>query len=320
MTEEIIVSICCFTYNHEKFIRDAIEGFLIQKTDFPFEILVHDDASTDGTPAILREYEEKHPDLYRIVYQAENQYSKGRKPSTILLPMARGKYIALCEGDDYWTDPLKLQKQVEFMESHPECSISCHRVLYKYENAEDKNHLFPDIESDQIFDKDEFYGKYFSATNSVMFKNTETSALVKYLHGFIVGDLPLYYFYVQLGNFGYLSDVMGVYRRHDNGLWFPRDDYHKNLGLFDTYAKIRSRLRIRGSSCLDGMILNLGLITLTVDYHNKNYKEMRKTIRRSAGIVFSANKKQRKEYLKYYLLAHFPGLPRVKQFLLKNIQ
>ena len=115
MTTKPIVSICCITLHHEKYIRDAIEGFLMQKTSFPIEILIHDDASTDDTANIIREYEEKFPNIIKPIYQTENQYSKGISISaTYQFPRALGKYIALCEGDDYWTDPLKLQKQVDF--------------------------------------------------------------------------------------------------------------------------------------------------------------------------------------------------------------
>ncbi len=114
-SNNIIVSVCCITYNHENFIRNAIEGFLMQKTTFLIEILIHDDTSTDKTAEIVREYEQKFPQLIKPIYQTENQHSK--KDGTIgriQRGRARGKYYALCEGDDYWTDPLKLQKQVEF--------------------------------------------------------------------------------------------------------------------------------------------------------------------------------------------------------------
>lgn len=110
-----IVSISCITYNHEDYIRDAIEGFLMQKTTFPVEILIHDDASTDKTADIIREYEKKYPHLIKPIYQTENQYSKGIGVSaTYQYPRANGNYITLCEGDDYWTDPYMLQKQVVF--------------------------------------------------------------------------------------------------------------------------------------------------------------------------------------------------------------
>jgi len=114
-----LVSIDCITYNHKQYIRDAIEGFLMQITNFPVEILIHDDASTDGTAEIIREYEKQYPWLIKPVYQTENQYSKHNGIiSKIQYARARGKYLAFCEGDDYWTDPYKLQKQVDFLESN----------------------------------------------------------------------------------------------------------------------------------------------------------------------------------------------------------
>lgn len=119
-----LVSIRCITYNHEPFIRQCLEGFVMQQTNFPFEAIVHDDASTDGTAAIIREYAEKYPDIIKPIYETENQYSKhDGSLRKIMDAHMRGKYIAICEGDDYWIDPLKLQKQVDFMESHPECGL-----------------------------------------------------------------------------------------------------------------------------------------------------------------------------------------------------
>ena len=142
MNEEskILVSICCITYNHAKFVREALEGFLMQEppTCVPkgtkmsdwCEILIHDDASTDGTDAIVCEYAEKYPELIRPLYETENQYSRGGAGRMAVLfnyKRAKGKYIAYCEGDDYWTDTKKLQKQVDWMESHEEYSVCWHR-------------------------------------------------------------------------------------------------------------------------------------------------------------------------------------------------
>lgn len=120
-----VVSISCVTYNHEKFISDAIDGFLMQKTTFPVEILIHDDASTDHTASIIQTYEEKYPQLIKVIYQTENQYQlKGPAILTqIQHSRAKGKYYAPCNGDDYWTDPLKLQKQVEFLEKNSKIGI-----------------------------------------------------------------------------------------------------------------------------------------------------------------------------------------------------
>ena len=126
---EPLVSICCITYNHAPYIKECIEGFLMQKTTFPIEILIHDDCSTDGTTEIIKDYEKQYPDLIFPLYEEENQYQKGKASEIDFYnyKRARGKYIAYCEGDDYWTDPLKLTKQVLFMEENPEipCCFAC---------------------------------------------------------------------------------------------------------------------------------------------------------------------------------------------------
>ena len=124
MSEQIMVSILCNVYNHGKYLRDALEGFVMQQTTFPFEVLVHDDASPDNSAEIIREYEEKYPEIIKPIYQTENQYSKGVRINEVFhLPRIKGKYVAACEGDDYWTDPLKLQKQYDFMEANPDYSM-----------------------------------------------------------------------------------------------------------------------------------------------------------------------------------------------------
>lgn len=120
------VSVICLAYNHEKYIRKTLEGFVMQKTNFSVEYIIHDDASTDSTASIIREFEEKYPDLIKPIYQKENQYSKGVSISRNLQMQVKGKYMAFCEGDDYWTDEYKLQKQVTFMEQHTDCTLTIH--------------------------------------------------------------------------------------------------------------------------------------------------------------------------------------------------
>ena len=119
-----IVSVVCATFNHEKYIERAIDGFLMQETSFPFEIIIHDDASTDNTAEIIRGYHADYPRIVRPIYQKENQYSKNvLNPLINTVANSTGKYIAFCEGDDYWTDPLKLKKQVDFMEANPDLGL-----------------------------------------------------------------------------------------------------------------------------------------------------------------------------------------------------
>jgi glycosyltransferase involved in cell wall biosynthesis len=114
------VSVVCKTYMHENYIRKCLEGFLIQKTTFPVEILINDDASTDRTTQIINEFQTKYPKLFKTTFQTENQYKRNPKTPDFIKPLKKqGKYIAKCEGDDYWTDPMKLQKQVEILEANP---------------------------------------------------------------------------------------------------------------------------------------------------------------------------------------------------------
>jgi glycosyltransferase involved in cell wall biosynthesis len=122
MEGHVDVSVCCSTFNHEPYIESAISGFLAQKVDHHLEIIIRDDASVDGTAEILKQYKSQYPQQIRLVLYDNNQYSLGRKPSQDWPVLARGKYYAICEGDDYWTDPRKLQKQVDYLNAHPDCA------------------------------------------------------------------------------------------------------------------------------------------------------------------------------------------------------
>ena len=109
-TSEPLITIACITYNHFSYIKDALNGFLAQRCEYPFEIIIRDDASFDGTTEIVHEYKNEYPEIIQTVTEKENTFNDGVYPLSRVLPMARGKYIALCEGDDYWTDPYKLEK------------------------------------------------------------------------------------------------------------------------------------------------------------------------------------------------------------------
>ena len=130
-----VASIVCTTYNHVRYIENAIRGFLSQDCTFPFEILIHDDASTDGTQQVIRQWQQQYPAVIRAVLQTENQFSRGVRPFELLLAQARGDFVATCEGDDFWVDPAKLQRQVGFLQSNPEFSCSAHNYYHFVETA-----------------------------------------------------------------------------------------------------------------------------------------------------------------------------------------
>ncbi len=140
----VLVTVFCLVYNHEKYVSDALEGFVRQKTNFPFEVLVHDDASTDSSAQIIEDYCKRYPDILIPIIEKENQYSQGVKIGReIMLPRARGKYFAFCEGDDYWTDDSKLQEQIDFLESHPEYSACAHNSLQLNVSTGKSSVMFP---------------------------------------------------------------------------------------------------------------------------------------------------------------------------------
>ena len=136
--EPVMVSIRCITYNHAPYIRQCLDGFVMQKTNFRFQAVVHDDASTDGTTEIVREYAEKYPDIIIPMYEEENRWSKHDGTLlTCMLPLMTGKYWAECEGDDYWIDPYKLQKQVDFLETHPDYGLVRTNVNRFYQDTQE---------------------------------------------------------------------------------------------------------------------------------------------------------------------------------------
>ena len=225
MNDKIMVSICCLAYNHEKYIRDALESFLNQKTDFRYEVLIHDDASTDNTVKIIKEYEKKYPDIIRPIYQKENQHSKGVKISaTIQYPRARGKYIAMCEGDDFWLDSSKLQKQVDYLENNPNCSLIVHASKNVTVNKEDIgiNKAFEqecDVSTEEIING----GGALFATNSMIFKTEFTKTFPSFYLNAHIGDYPLTIYLSLCGKVHYIPDIMSAYRQGVPGSWSEKE-------------------------------------------------------------------------------------------------
>lgn len=217
-TRPIMVSIRCIAYNHEKYIRDALEGFVMQKTNFRFEAIVHDDASTDGTAAIIREYAEKYPDIIKPIYETENQYSKhDGSLRRIMTEACVGKYIALCEGDDYWTDPYKLQKQVDFMEKHPDCSLTYHACKNVFDDVE--GYTFGETVKES-YTSVSLLNDYFQTATIVVRRDVFTSELYKKAvqTGCLSGDTLLCLTASKYGKLMGVNEQMSVYRRHSSGL------------------------------------------------------------------------------------------------------
>ncbi len=218
---EVMVSIICLTYCQEDYIGKALDSFLCQKTDFNYEVVINDDASTDRTPDIIREYEKRYPGKIKAVYQTENKYSKGvRIADDILIPLAEGKYFAFCEGDDYWCDENKLQKQVDFLESHPDYTVCVHNTLYDYVRKGKKEIAFPEEDKDLHLEDVVMVGSQsFHASASVIRADFYKKLPAFCLMTGIVEDYPDAVYYTIDGKVRYMKEVMSVHQIGTNYSW-----------------------------------------------------------------------------------------------------
>jgi len=308
-----LVAIRCITYNHELYIRDALEGFVMQKTNFPFVAIVHDDASTDGTAAIIREYAEKYPDIIKPIYETENQYSKGYGLFDRIIDAAcddtGAKYIARCEGDDYWTDPFKLQKQVDLLELNPDYGM-CYTNAKSYVQ---KTNSFNDIAGGNCESFDCILKSNHITTLSVLYRrnlyNEYWKEIKPYTRNWFIGDLPLWLYIAKNSKIKFIDETTGVYRvlsesaSHSN-------IYGKMLRIvlcateiiqfFENYAGY-------STSLTDIRVSGLRL-ELAIDKNNPNEirthrKQLRKILNLKIGLQIGAS-----QFLKNILLILMPRL------------
>lgn len=238
MSELPLVSINCITYNHQPYIRKTLDGFLMQNTDFSYEVLIHDDASTDCTQEIIREYVNRWPDIFKPILQEENQYSKGitNISGHFNFPRARGRYICMCEGDDYWTDPDKLRLQVEYMEAHPDCTLCFHSARIQIEDGSLTDARMRPYNLDKRVTPEEIIGKTSGyATASLMFPSRLVQHLPDYYVNCPVGDIPLQLMMAAAGYGYYMDRDMCVYRVGSMGSWTVQEkqgDYEKKQRVY----------------------------------------------------------------------------------------
>ena len=264
MKDNIMVSVICAAYNHERFIKHCIEGVLNQKTNFKYELIIHDDASTDRTAEIIKEYEERYPEIMRPIYQKENQFF--RCPiAAFVFPKAKGKYLAFCDGDDYWTDENKLQKQVDFLESHEDYSMCMHNaVKLNYETGEEKRmDTFPE---DGTYSQEQQVlaglGTDFPAFSSVVVR----AGLLEDIPGFFFGpkamDYPFRQYYANCGKVYYFAEPMSVYRVSTPQSYMKQtaasQEFYNNytLEMIRFFEKFNQYTEKRFNHILEGKILS----------------------------------------------------------------
>lgn len=240
-TQHPLVAIKCLVFNHEPYLRECLDGFVMQQTDFPFVAIVHDDASTDRSADIIREYAERYPDIICPIYEMENQYSKGTlgRVMDAAVDASGAKYIALCEGDDYWTDPHKLQKQVDFLESHKEYTLCFHKVnTFIQEAGEITDEVIVKDMPGESTIVDLAAGNYIH-TPSVVYRNLTEIKQDKAKCGVLpVGDYTLWMICANYGKIFKLPDVMGIYRL-GSGHWSTKSDFYQQVVWLSVLSQVR---------------------------------------------------------------------------------
>jgi glycosyltransferase involved in cell wall biosynthesis len=214
----MLVSVLTITYNQERYLAQALDSILMQAIDADLEIVVGDDASSDGTGAILRAYRDRHPGQFRLLLRDRNVGLVRNFAETLLA--CRGRYVAILEGDDFWTSPDKLRTQVEFLESHPECSACFHNVEVVYEDAGRESHLFHRTPPARRFlTLQDVLRSHPIPTPSTMFRRGLIERLPEWFYSMPMGDWPLHVLNARQGPIGYIDAVLACYRVHGAGSW-----------------------------------------------------------------------------------------------------
>lgn len=233
------VSVCMTTYNQERFIAQAIESVLMQEADFDYELVIGEDCSADRTRDVVIDYRRRYPDRIRLLLPERNLGMRvnGRRTREA----CRGEYIAELEGDDYWTCPHKLRKQVDFMDTHPECPMCFHPAVVVYEGCGgEQQRVGPSHYREMWTAEDLLRDGDFIPTLSMVYVRRMVSALPRWYYDLPVGDMPLKVLLATRGPIGFIGEAMGAYRSHGGGVWtgLPLSKRHTiNIEVYSTFRK-----------------------------------------------------------------------------------
>lgn len=242
------VSVMVITYNHERFIAQALEGVLAQKVNFDYEIVVGEDCSTDRTREILMDFHRRHPD--KIVPLLRNQNVGGKENLLATLAACRGQYVALLEGDDYWISEDKLQKQVDFLDAHPDFAMCCSRAEMMYEDGERASWIWPSRVAG-AYGLEDLLAENFVVTCSVLYRWGSVDPLPAWFRKVRPGDWALHALVTRTAKIELMDDVMAVYRMHSGGVWSSlteRARFRKiaqMLGVLDKHLEFQYTSTIR---------------------------------------------------------------------------
>lgn len=280
-----LVCVICDVFNHGAYLRDCLNGLTNQETNFDYTILIHDDASTDSSPHIIKEYEERYPNLFKTIFQKNNQYSQGIGIwKTYQFPRIQTKYVAFCEGDDYWIDSMKLQKEVDFLESHSECSAVFGNIIVRDETVNPITET-PSKQLARFFKlEDVLSGTLFPVASicvrRMVIDNWDNSIRSN-------GDMILAYTAASLGNVYMLNDCMSVYRRTGKGVCTSKDRSQQLIAELKEWYNFHKQLQFPKpltlihyqSKVIVRYICNMGL-------HHFPFKDILKHLRTKYVLIY----------------------------------
>ena len=266
----IKVSVAMITFNQEAYVEQAIESVLLQQFNFTIELVISDDYSSDNTRNILKKYKEKYPKIINLLLPNFNQGMHLNFMNT--LAACRGQYIALLEGDDYWTSNLKLQKQIDFLDHNINCSICFHKVLCVYEDNSSKSYSFPDKKYSSYTSLEDLFLGNFMSTCSVVYRNRLFEEVPPWYFKLKVGDWPLHIFNAEHGSIGFIDETMGIYRIHQNGVWSMKKQADIIVNSIEVLRAIDMYFEYKYTSIIDFSIANwkFQLFILKSDYITSN--------------------------------------------------
>ena len=305
----VLVSVNCVTYNHENYIRDAIESVLMQVTDFEYELLIGEDCSTDNTMQIVEEYAQKHPDKIRVI---TSDHNVGARENSVRLHNASvGKYVAICEGDDYWVDPYKLQKQIDYLEAHPDCTFSFHNAYLVRGTNKERDSRRSLIKKDHNYfpnDKTEFtagelalFG--FIPTSSFIYRRELMDHPPDWYYSAVVRDNSLKLLTTSHGYAHFIDENLGVYRievkdsimdkwKKEGNTKEKQIDRNKGfvmlLDNFNAYSNYKYDNEIKQAK-IPFEVLNLGLEGNKKKLKSSEYKAYMESMNMKQRIIFNGN-------------------------------
>jgi glycosyltransferase involved in cell wall biosynthesis len=300
-----LVSVWCSTYNHEKYIARTIEGFLKQKTNFEIEIFVHDDASTDNTASIIREYAAKYPQI-KPIYQTENKFSVDKSYlNKLMFQKTQGKYTALCEGDDYWTDAQKLQKQIDFLEANNDFAICFHNTKVIHEDGSREPSLF-NINQKEVTTFDDLARGNYIMTPSCVYRNRLFGDFPDWFFKSKIGDWPLHLLNAQYGKIKYLDEVMAVYSVHGGGVWSLKDWKYRYIHTIEAAEICKKHFAPRGKENFNAFLTRL-YRELCLSYFDEGaYRDFRKYYVKILKVANHLRPQAVARLTVYYLLSFLP--------------